>query len=72
MKKASNSSNSLVKVLNKAHVDKNISLDKFGAIVNNIMMNNYLASFDEEIPIETKGHNRALNISIKCLGHLLT
>ncbi|RDX66999.1 hypothetical protein CR513_54181, partial [Mucuna pruriens] len=62
----------LMKVLNEVHVDKNISLDKFGAIVNNIMVNNYLAFSDEEIPIKGKGHNRALNISVKCLGHLLT
>ncbi|RDY06722.1 hypothetical protein CR513_09248, partial [Mucuna pruriens] len=53
MKKALNSSNSLVKVLNEVHVDKNISLDK-------------------KISMEGRGHNRALNISVKCLGHLLT
>ncbi|RDX91394.1 hypothetical protein CR513_26638, partial [Mucuna pruriens] len=62
----------LIKVLNEVHVDKNISLDKFGEIVNNIMVNNYLAFSDEEISTEGRGHNRAFNISVKCLGHLLT
>ncbi|RDY11706.1 hypothetical protein CR513_03587, partial [Mucuna pruriens] len=36
------------------------------------MVNNYLAFLDEEIPTEGRGHNRALNISVKCLNHLLT
>ncbi|RDX83650.1 hypothetical protein CR513_35417, partial [Mucuna pruriens] len=37
----------LIKVLNKAYVDRNISVDKFGAIVGNIKVNNYLAFFDD-------------------------
>ncbi|RDX62980.1 hypothetical protein CR513_58636, partial [Mucuna pruriens] len=56
----------------EVHVDKNISLDKFGAIINNIMVNNYLAFSNKEISIKGRGHNKALNISVKCLGHLLT
>ncbi|RDY11569.1 hypothetical protein CR513_03761, partial [Mucuna pruriens] len=72
LKFISQSEYELMKVLNEAHVDKNISLDKFGEIVGNIMVNNYLAFSNEEIPTKGRGHNRALNISIKCLDHLLT
>ncbi|RDX94828.1 hypothetical protein CR513_22746, partial [Mucuna pruriens] len=58
----------LIKVLNEAHMDRNISLDKFGEIVGNIM----LTFSNKEILMESKGRNRAFNISIKCLDHLLT
>ncbi|RDX94268.1 hypothetical protein CR513_23364, partial [Mucuna pruriens] len=61
----------LIKVLNETHMDKNISFDQFGEIVGNIMVNNYLTFLDEGILVEGRGHNRALNNSIKCLDHLL-
>ncbi|RDY04689.1 hypothetical protein CR513_11558, partial [Mucuna pruriens] len=62
----------LIKVLNEAYVDKNISVDKLEGIVGHILVNNYLAFSDEEIPAEGRGHNQALNISIKYLDRLLT
>ncbi|RDX98000.1 hypothetical protein CR513_19155, partial [Mucuna pruriens] len=55
----------LIKVLNEAHVDKNIFVDKLEGIVSHI--NNHLFFSDEEIPAEGRGHNRALNISVKLL-----
>ena len=61
----------LLKILNKAHVAQDISVESFGGIVNNITANNYLTFDDEEIPIEGRGHNRALHVSVKCLDHVV-
>ena len=44
----------LVKVLNEAHVAKDISVEGFGGLANNITANNYLAFPEEEIPTEGK------------------
>ena len=61
----------LVKILNEAHVAKDISVEDFGGIVNIITANNYLTFSNEEIPIEGKGHNKSLHVSIKCLDHIV-
>ena len=61
----------LVKVLNKAHVAQDISVEGFEGIVNNIIANNYLTFADEEIPFKERGHNRALHVSIKCMNHIV-
>ena len=61
----------LVKILNEAHVAQDISVEGFGGIVNNIIANNYLTFADKEIPIEGRGHNRALYVSVKCLDHVV-
>ena len=61
----------LMKILSKAHVDQNISLDKFEGIVGNITANNYLTFTDDEIPAEDRGHNKALHVSVKCLDHVM-
>jgi len=60
----------LMKILNKAHVEQNISLDKFEGIVGNITTNNYLTFTDDEILAEGRGHNKALHVSVKCLDHV--
>jgi len=57
--------------LNEAHVAQDISVEGFGGIINNIMANNYLTFADEEIPVEGRGHNRALHVSVKCLDHIV-
>ena len=61
----------LVKVLNEAHVAQDIFVEGFGGLVNNITANNYLAFTEEEIPVEGKGHNRALHVSVKCMDHVV-
>ena len=61
----------LVKILNEAHVTQDITVEGFGGIINNITANNYLTFADEEIPIEGRGHNRALHVSVKCLDHIV-
>ncbi|KAH1213849.1 hypothetical protein GmHk_14G041726 [Glycine max] len=61
----------LVKILNEAHVAQDISVEGFGGIVNNINTNNYLTFADEEMSVEGKGQNKALHVSIKCMGHIV-
>jgi len=57
--------------LNEAHIAQDISMEDFGGIVNNITANNYLTFADEHIPVEGRGQNRALHVSIKCLDHIV-
>jgi len=54
-----------------AVIYQEISVEGFRGIINNITANNYLTFTDEEIPIEGRGHNRALHVSIKCLDHIV-
>jgi len=61
----------LVKVLNEAHVAQDISMEGFEGIVGNITINNYLTFAKEEIPIEGRGPNRALHVSVKCMDHIV-
>ena len=61
----------LLKVLNKAHVAQDISVEGFGGLVNNITAKNYLTFAEEEIPVLGRGHNRALHVSVKCMDHVV-
>jgi len=61
----------LMKILSRAQVEQNISLDKFEGIVNNITINDFLTFSDDEIPVEGRGHNKALHVSVKCLDHVI-
>ena len=61
----------LIKVLNEAHVAQDIFVEGFEGIVNNITANNYLTFAEEEIPAEGWGHNRALDVSVKCMDHVM-
>ena len=61
----------LVNILNEVHVAQDITMEGFGGIVNNITANNYLTFTDKGIPVEGRGHNRALHVSIKCLDHIV-
>ncbi|XP_025983160.1 uncharacterized protein [Glycine max] len=61
----------LVKILNETHVAQDISVEGFGGIINNITANNYLTFVDEEIPVEGRGHNTVLHVSVKCLDHVM-
>ena len=61
----------LVKILNEAYVAQDISMKGFGGIVNNITANSYLTFANKEIPVESRGHNKALHVSAKCLDHIV-
>ncbi|XP_019447293.1 PREDICTED: uncharacterized protein LOC109350516 [Lupinus angustifolius] len=56
--------NMLLKVLNQAHVNHDITTDRFGGIVNNIVADNYISFCDQELPPEGIGHVRPLHISV--------
>jgi len=60
-----------MKILSEAHVAHDISVEKFGGIINNITTSNYLTFTDDELPIEGKRHNKALHVSIKCANHMV-
>jgi len=62
----------LTKILSGAHVDQEISLDKFEGIVSHITANNYLTFTEQELPSEGRGHNKGLHISIKCMNHFIS
>jgi len=57
---------SLMKVLNQAYVDHNVTLGQFGSIVGNVTACNNFGFSDEDLPAEGKNHNLALHISVKC------
>jgi len=52
----------MMKILSGAHVEQDISLDKFEGIFSHITTSDYLTFTEEEIPIEGRGHNKALYI----------
>ena len=62
----------LMKILSGAHVEQDISLDKFEGIISHITANNYLTFTEDEIPSEGRGHNKALHISVKCMDHFIS
>jgi len=61
----------LMKILSEAHVEQDISLGKFEGIVSHITANNYLTFTKDEIPLEGRGHNKALHISVKCMNYVI-
>ncbi|XP_019421334.1 PREDICTED: uncharacterized protein LOC109331334 [Lupinus angustifolius] len=54
----------LMEILNRAHVSHDITTDKLGGIINNIVADNYISFSDQEIPSEGMGHTSPLDISI--------
>ncbi|XP_019433359.1 PREDICTED: uncharacterized protein LOC109340205 [Lupinus angustifolius] len=61
----------LMEILNRAHVSHDITTDKLGGIINNIVADNYISFSDHEIPSEGKEipsegmrHTSPLHISI--------
>jgi len=61
----------LMKILSGAHVEQDLSLDKFEGIVSHITANDYLTFTKEEILVKGRGHNKALHISMKCMDYVL-
>jgi len=56
----------LLKVLDQAYVDHEVTLGQFEHIVGNVTACNNLGFSDEELRAEGKHHNLALHISVKC------
>jgi hypothetical protein len=62
----------LMKVLDQAFVNHDVTIDQFGGIVGNITACNNLSFSDEELPEEGKNHNLALHISMNCQSDALS
>ncbi|XP_027090233.1 uncharacterized protein [Coffea arabica] len=62
----------LLKVLNEAQVPKNIPIDKFTNVVEHVLAPNRISFPDEDLTAEGIGHNKALYISVRCNGKLLS
>ncbi|KAK2411686.1 hypothetical protein QL285_046942 [Trifolium repens] len=62
----------LMKVLDQAFVDHDVTIDQFGGIVGNITTCNNLSFSDEELPEEGRNHNLALHISMNCQSDALS
>jgi len=56
----------LMKVLNQAYVDHDVTLGQFGNIVGNVTACNNIGFNDEDLAAEGKNHNLALHISVNC------
>nr|XP_027191080.1 uncharacterized protein LOC101494924 [Cicer arietinum] len=61
----------LMKVLNEAHVTRDIAVDQFDGVVGNITASSCLSFSDNELSAEGTEHNKALHISMRCHDHIL-
>jgi hypothetical protein len=62
----------LMKILDQAYVDYDVTLSQFGSIVRNVTACNNLSFSDEDLPAEGKNHNLALLISVLCKSYSLS
>ncbi|XP_050900009.1 uncharacterized protein LOC127106743 [Lathyrus oleraceus] len=62
----------LLKVLDQAFVEQDITAEQFNNVVGSITSCNGLGFCDEELPEEGKNHNFALHISANCQGDSLS
>ncbi|WRX22821.1 G-patch domain - like 10 [Theobroma cacao] len=61
--------NSLMRILNQAYVDHDISVENLDYIVGNISVGNIISFSDEEIPSGGRENYKALYITTKCKGY---
>lgn len=64
--------NALMKLLNSAFVPQEISVNQFEGVIANITAGTGLGFTDFDLPPKGKNHNKALHISIKCTGVVLS
>ncbi|XP_022764231.1 uncharacterized protein LOC111309436 [Durio zibethinus] len=63
--------NALLKVLNQAYVEHNISVEKVDHMIGNIIAPNFITFNDDEIPPEGRGSVKALHVTVKCKSHTM-
>lgn len=61
-----------MKVLSAAHITKDITINQFDDVVENVTFGNFLGFNDDELPSKGKYHNKALHISLRCVDSLLS
>ncbi|XP_070005169.1 uncharacterized protein [Nicotiana sylvestris] len=59
----------LIKVLNEAHISEETTVNQLEKMANRFFDVNRISFTDDELPEEGAGHNRALNLMVKCEGH---
>ncbi|XP_039069186.1 uncharacterized protein LOC120215618 [Hibiscus syriacus] len=64
--------NALLKVLNQTFVPKELSVNKLDRLVANIQAINFIFFSEDEIPSGMNCIPKALHITIKCKGHILS
>ncbi|XP_019246580.1 PREDICTED: uncharacterized protein LOC109226244 [Nicotiana attenuata] len=62
----------LMKILNEAHVPDKISVNHLEKIANKIFEVNRVTFSDDELPMEGTQHNRALYLTVKCEDSMVT
>ncbi|XP_040930163.1 uncharacterized protein [Gossypium hirsutum] len=62
----------LMKVLNETYVTHDISVNKLDRLVNNISADNFIYFNDDEIPPGGRGSTKALHITTRCKGYILS
>ncbi|KAA3472692.1 gag/pol polyprotein [Gossypium australe] len=63
--------NALLKVLNQAYVESNVSIEKLDRWVNNLNADNFISFSDDEIPPNGRGSVKALHITTNCKGYIV-
>ncbi|RDY10065.1 hypothetical protein CR513_05470, partial [Mucuna pruriens] len=61
----------LLKVLNEAHVTKDISVEKFGGIVGSLTTANHISFSGDELPEGGRNHNLPLHIVVRCGDYIM-
>lgn len=64
--------NSLMKVLDSAFIDLDVTVEQFDEVVGNITACKTLSFSDDELPPQGSRHNLALHISVQCLEDSLS
>ncbi|XP_019226297.1 PREDICTED: uncharacterized protein LOC109207766 [Nicotiana attenuata] len=59
----------LIKVLNEAHISEETTMNQLERMDNRFFEVNRISFTDDKLPEEGAGHNRALNLMVKCEGH---
>ncbi|KAE8657736.1 PCF11P-similar protein 4 [Hibiscus syriacus] len=62
----------LLKVLNQTFIPKEIPTEKLDRLVANIQADNFLSFSEDEIPSGKISNHKAMHISFRCKGHVLS
>ncbi|XP_070023260.1 uncharacterized protein [Nicotiana sylvestris] len=59
----------LIKVLNKAHISEETTVNQLEKMANRFFEVNRISFIDDELPKEGAGHNKAFHLMVKCERH---
>ncbi|RDX68787.1 hypothetical protein CR513_52182, partial [Mucuna pruriens] len=60
-----------LKILNEAHVAQDITVEKFGGIINNITSRERITFLEDEVPTKGRRNNQPFHISVKCGDYMI-